>query len=138
MAKITTGSSFGLNVKEALACTMLAQGADETEVMMAIWNFDYKNASSGERHTYTKKLNAIKRKPEFAEAFKAHVRAQVYEPYGKAMKRLTKQIDSKNEWVQNKAANDVLTRFGHFVDGTDNKEVVIRVEGAPVMGSPKE
>lgn len=138
MAKITNGSSFGLNVKEALACTMLAQGSTEADVMMAIWNFDYKNASSGERHTYTKKLHSIMRKPEFAECYKAHVRNSVYSPYGKAMNRLANQIDSKNEWVANKAANDFLTRFGHHIDGTDGKEVVIRVEGAPVLGSPKE
>ena len=138
MAKISTGSSFGLSVPEALACQLLAQGATEADVMMAIWKFDYKAASTKDRHTYTKKLHAILRKPEFAECYKSIVKAAVYSPYGKAMNRIANQIDSKNEWVANKAANDFLTRFGHHIDGTDGKEVVIRVEGAPVLGSPKE
>jgi hypothetical protein len=132
------GSSFGLNVKEGIACQMLAQGATEAEVMMALWNFDYKSANSSDRHTYTKKLHSIMRKPEFAEAYKSIVRNAVYSPYGKAMNRIANQIDSKNEWVANKAANDFLTRFGHHIDGTDSKEVVIRVEGAPVLGTPQE
>lgn len=137
MAKISTGSTFGLSVPEGLACTMLAQGFTEEEVMMALWHFDYKSASSSERHTYRKKLHSIMRKPGFDECYKAYVKAAVYSPYGKAMNRIAKQIDSKNEWVANKASNDFLTRFGHHIDGTDGKEVVIRVEGGPILGAPE-
>lgn len=139
MAKVTTGSTFGLNTQEAVACEMLARGETEADVMMVLWGFDYKNATPSEKHTYTKKLHAIKRKPGFKECFETIVRLSVYEPFARAKRRIERQIDSENEWVANKASNDFLNRYGHYVDGTgDSKEIVVRIEGAPKLGSPDE
>lgn len=138
MAIPTTGSTFGLSVLETTACRMLAYGASEEDVMEGVLKIDMQNATPGEKQGARKKLHKMMAKPGFQACYEATVQAVAYTNYGRAASRLFKQIDDKNGWLANKAANDVLTRYGPYVTGRDNKEVVIRIEGAPVMGTPEE
>lgn len=55
---------------------------------------------------------------------------------GKALHVLAKQLDSENEWIANKAANDLLNKFHDHVLGTNSNTVTIQFEGLPELGSP--
>lgn len=45
-------------------------------------------------------------------------------------------MDDSNAWLANKAANDVLTRFGPAIMGEDDKQIVVQVQGMPELGEP--
>ena len=135
MAKITTGSTFGLNARQAMACRLLAEGNSEEEVMAAF--FHVTPASTyGEKQKARKTLHKWMREPGFQECFRAIVKEVAFTSFGPAVARIRKQVDDNNGWLANKAANDILTRFGPAVMGEESREVVVRVEGAPVLGAP--
>lgn len=135
MAKVTTGSSFGLNVKQAQACRMLAEGAEDKDIMQIIFGVT-KDSTFGEKQKARKTLNKWMQLPGFADCYRAIVKEYAYPTYGRAVARITKQIDDSNGWLANKAANDVLTRFGPVVMGDESREIKLVVEGAPFLGAP--
>lgn len=74
--------------------------------------------------------------PEFQECYRAIVREVVMPDYARATRVLSKQLDEQNGWLANKAANDILTRFGPMIMGEEDKSVTVRIEGMPTMGVP--
>ena len=137
MARITTGYTFGLTVKETLACRLLAEGSTEEEAIALAFGVD-KNSPLGERQKASRKLHKLMADEKFQECFRAIVRERVMPAYGSAVNRIIQQVNDKSGWLANKAANDVLTRFGPAIMGDDDKSVVIRVEGGPVIGVPDD
>jgi len=56
-----------------------------------------------------------------------------------AISRLEKQIDSDNDWIANKAANDYISLAkATGILQTEEKAVHVQVEGLPEIGSPDE
>lgn len=136
MARVTSGYSFGLTTKETLACRVLALGGSEEE---AIRYLDVpENCTRGEHMKGMNRLHKLMRDPKFQECFRAIVAERTMAAYGHAVGKIIQQIDEDNGWLANKAANDVLTRFGPTIMGEDDKQVVIRVENGPVLGIPEE
>ena len=90
-------------------------------------------------HVYRQKIEKWLQKPDAQEYYRRlivnrHAPAAV----GKALKVLTKQLDSDNEWIANKAANDILNKYYDLVMGTNSNEIVVRFEGMPEIGSPDQ
>jgi hypothetical protein len=56
-----------------------------------------------------------------------------------AISRLEKQIDSDNDWIANKAANDYISLAkATGILQTEEKAVHVQVEGLPEIGSPDD
>ena len=67
------------------------------------------------------------------------MRARVRRRVPAAIERLEKQVDSDNDWVANKAANDYINlakTTGVFESG--EKAIHVKVEGMPEIGSPDD
>lgn len=135
MAKITTGYTFGLNARQAMACRLMAEGKDEKDVLAVIFGIGPESTDHDKRSAAIQ-LHKWMRKPEYAECYRAIVREIAFPAYGAAQQRLCQQIYSNNDWLANKAANDVLTRFGPYVMGEEDKQIKVVVEGMPALGTP--
>jgi aminopeptidase N len=67
------------------------------------------------------------------DEMKARVRRRV----PAAVERLEKQIDSDNDWVANKAANDYINLAKTVsVFQSEEKAINVKIEGMPEIGSP--
>lgn len=90
-------------------------------------------------HAYRKKVEGWLQRPEAQDYYrKIIVNRNAPAAVGKALKVLTKQLDSENEWIANKAANDILNKYYDLVMGTNSNEIVVRFEGMPEIGSPDQ
>lgn len=137
MAKISTGYTFGLDPRQATACRLIAEGEDEKEILAVIFNLG-PEADAAEKKKALNTLRKWMRMQEFKDCYRAIVNEIAMPSYSKALKKIASQIDDSQGWLANKAANDILTRFGPAVMGDDDKQVVIKVDGGPVIGVPEE
>ena len=58
--------------------------------------------------------------------------------YARAVKKLSDQVDADNEAVAQRAAKDLIDRFGDVIMQEREREIVVRVVGAPEIGMPEE
>lgn len=58
--------------------------------------------------------------------------------YARAIKKLSDQVDADNEAVAQRAAKDLIDRFGDVIMQERDREVVVRVIGAPEIGMPEK
>ena len=58
--------------------------------------------------------------------------------YARAIRKLSDQVDADNEAVAQRAAKDLIDRFGDVIMQEREREVVVRVIGAPEIGMPEE
>jgi hypothetical protein len=67
------------------------------------------------------------------------MRARVRRCVPSAVGRLEKQVDNDNDWLANKAANDVINlakTTGMFA--AEEKAINVHVQGMPELGSPDQ
>lgn len=137
VAKITTGSSFGLNAKQAQAARLMAEGKSVGEIVLILYGV----TRDSNRAAYDKGCRTLRKwqaLPGFADCYRAIVREIAMPSYGRALNRIDKQIDDPNPWIAQGAAREVLTRFGPAIMGEDDKSITVKVEGMPVLGVPGE
>ena len=137
MAKFTSGASCGLTTPQYQACRMLAEGKDYEDVLNCVFRV-WKDSEPAERKKAEKTLRDWVRKEGFQACFRGIVKENALPKYSKAANKLYEQIDSDNAWIANKAANDVLTRFGPYVMGAEEQQITVRVEGLPELGVPDD
>ena len=58
--------------------------------------------------------------------------------YARAVKKLSDQVDADNDAVAQRAAKDLIDRFGDVIMQERDREIVVRVVGAPEIGMPDE
>lgn len=140
MAKITTGSTFGCTSKQTLAMQLLAEGHNIKDVAIACFDCVTEDGHQALDEKKLRKAKATIRKWQQDPKVQACYRAIIYQDampaYGKAFQTITKQMDDPNAWLANKAANDVLTRFGPAIMGEEDKQIVVQVQGMPELGEP--
>lgn len=56
--------------------------------------------------------------------------------YARAIRKLSDQVDADNEAVAQRAAKDLIDRFGDVIMAENEREIVVRVVGAPEIGMP--
>lgn len=141
MARLVTGASFGLNIKQAQAARLLAEGNGTKEIAKIL--FDCTRADNPMLEDPRKVRNGMDKvrkwmhDPNFQEAYRAIVKEAVMPDYARAVGVLSKQLNEQNGWLANKAANDILTRFGPIIMGEEDKAVTVRIEGMPTIGTPE-
>ena len=133
----STGYEFGVTKNQAKAAIMMANDKTNEEIYEEIFGVTALS-SYGDKQRAAKTLNRWKKLNGFQECFRAEVRNMGMPIISKAIQRLVRQLDSENEWIVNKAANDLISKYMPHVMGEDSNEVVIRVEGMPEIGIPEQ
>ena len=72
------------------------------------------------------------------EAYREAILRTVLVSYARAIRKLSDQVDADNEAVAQRAAKDVIDRFGDVIMQERDREIVVRVIGAPEIGMPDE
>lgn len=142
MAKVTNGHSFGLNVKEALICTLDAYGTKEEEILRVHYGIT-ETSTPTEKRLASTKFHKLRGKPGYADCYRSIVNREMLGLYSRSLQVLDKQLDldpksAKEGWLANKAANDVINKYHDTVMGVNSNEVVVKVEGMPTLGKPED
>jgi len=72
------------------------------------------------------------------EAYREAILRTALVSYARAVRRLSDQVDADNEAVAQRAAKDLIDRFGDVIMQERDREIVVRVIGAPEIGMPEE
>lgn len=72
------------------------------------------------------------------EAYREAILRTALVSYARAVRKLSDQVEADNEAVAQRAAKDLIDRFGDVIMQERHREVVVRVVGAPEMGMPEE
>jgi len=136
----STEKVFKMKRKRLMAARMLADGYSLTKIASVLWNVTKPdgNTDKGKLDSALVQLRKWRRMPEFTELYRETLREMTEPACGKAMKRITEQVDDENPWIAQNAAREVLTRFLPIVMGEDDKTITIKVEGMPELGTPEE
>ena len=138
MAQFTTGSSLGLTKMQFLAADLLTKGYTEDKVKMIVFKVT-EDSPLNERMKAARTLHKWMKDPKFIEGYRALMREFAFSAVGTSIKRLMKQVDIEDDkwgFLSNKAANDLLNRYWAVVMGEDDKQIVVKVEGMPDLGTP--
>lgn len=116
---------------------LVFQGKSNKEIAIEVLDAD-----PGDRNDLLKKVKRIKRLIEsdkFAEYYKSMIKEWTIHNVGRALNKLSDQIDHEQPWLANKAANDILQRVpkGMLMDEEENT-ITVKVEGMPELGVPEE
>ena len=84
------------------------------------------------------KLRKLRRSEKFQEYYRSIITEWTVHNVGKALNRISTQVDSNIPWLANKAANDILSQAKTFMTGVDDNTVVIKMDGMPTLGSPEQ
>lgn len=141
MAKYTSGSSLGITRIQLLAVQLKADGKSLDWIAKTC--FDCTDGAYGLDLDKLKKAKETLRKwyrsPKIQDAYKAIMKEYAKDYAAPAFQRLVEQLDRDDlPWLQNKAANDLLSMAKPMLFEDEDKTVVVKVEGAPDIGTPDE
>ena len=85
------------------------------------------------------KMYRWRHRPDAEAIWKDELAATVKRRLPGAINRINRQIESDNDWVANKAANDyvLLAKAIGYIQSQENA-LTVRVEGMPDIGSPDD
>ena len=135
MAKITTGSTYGITAQQAQAARLMAEGRRAGEIVLILFGVTQESDGGAYRRGMAK-LRKWQALPGFAECDRAIEREIAMPSYGRALARIDKQIDDANPWIAQGAAREVLQRYGPAIMGEDDQTVTVKIEGMPEIGTP--
>lgn len=115
----------GLDWERREAARMLADGMSAAEAAERLG-----------RHENT--IYRWMKRAEVRRAYREAVMRRAAVSYARAVKRLSAQVDDENAQVAQRAAKEVMERFGDALMKESDGEIVVRVEGAPELGMPEE
>lgn len=128
------------------AADMTFQGCSDDEIIKLLWPFYPEDHPNLDREAALKKhnascrgkLNRLRKDKKFLEYYQSLITEWSVHSVGRALTKLSSQIDSDQPWLANKAANDVLTRGIKLVGLDDENTITVRVEGMPELGEPED
>jgi len=136
MGNYTVRQSGLLTSWQMTAAQMMFQGKSDEEISRFIFNTgdDDLKIKRGKN-----KLQRLRKTENFQEYYKSLITEWSVHNVGRALTKLSQQIDRDDQpWLANKAANDVLNQYKQMVAKVDDNTVVIRMEGAPALGTPDD
>ena len=72
------------------------------------------------------------------DAYREAIQRTALVSYARAIRKLSDQVDADNEAVAQRAAKDLIDRFGDVIMQEREREIVVRVVGAPEIGMPEK
>lgn len=119
------------------ACQMLFQGKTDEEIIVKLFNADLKDKK--DRRNKLEKLRRFMKSKRFEEYYKSMITEWTVHNTGRALNKLTEQLDHDQPWLANKAANDILQRVPKSMFAAEDENTIkVVVEGAPALGTPED
>ena len=126
-----------MQVWEIEACKRTFRGESDDKIIKELFGVTDKDDIKAIRNA-KQRLQRLRKTERFIEYYKSIVTEFHVHNYGKAIHKLSEQIDSENEWLANKAANDVIAQCKKAAIGEDENTVTIKFEGMPELGRPDQ
>lgn len=117
---------------------MEARGEPRELILKEIFGLD-KDSPQNLKDCATQKMHRWRYRPDAQAIWEDEMRARVRRCVPSAVGRLEKQVDNDNDWLANKAANDVINlakTTGMFA--AEEKAINVHVQGMPELGSPDQ
>lgn len=118
------------------AARLMFQGKTDDQIIQELF-YPFEEIDKKKRARGMSKLQKLRKTPAFQEYYKSIVTEWSVHNIGRALTKLSAQIDDSNGWLANKAANDVLAQAKKFALGEDENTITVKVEGMPELGSPE-
>lgn len=116
-----------------------AQGYERRDLLREVFGITDLEADPEAVNRADVQMSRWRRHPEFDKVFAEEVKLTIKGISGRAAKVLANQLNKEEvPWLQNKAANDVLTMVKASLFGDDERTINVRVEGMPEIGSPDQ
>lgn len=97
------------------------------------------DADKKARHNAECRISDWRKRPDFKAIWEDELAATVRRRVPGAVNRLNNQIDNQNDWVANKASNDVIALAKALgVIRTEETAVKVQIEGMPDLGAPDD
>lgn len=118
-----------------LFCRMDARGYSAKEIIKTLWDVgpehrDYKR--------FRDRLSLWRKEPEYDKIWFDEMGLGGRRLLAKGLNKIRAQINSENEWLANKAANDAVNYAKGRVFGESEKTVTVKIEGMPELGTPDQ
>lgn len=127
-----------LTGQQEMFIRMSAQGKPREEILKAVFNMDIATTPDNEIHNADCKMSRWRKLPEFESIWKDEVKTILLGCTSEAIQTIRKQMREKDDWLQNKAANDLLNYGKSQIYGEEEKAVHVKIEGMPDIGSPDD
>ena len=117
---------------------MEARGEDHETVLREIFGQEYID-DPAKKSAAESKMHRWRHREDAQAIWDDEIRSVVRHCIPRAVHRLKSQVDNQNDWVANKASNDVINlakTTGIFQD--NEKTVSVKIEGLPDIGSPDD
>ena len=114
---------------------MMFRGYTDEEMVRELWP---QKTEPNQIRAAKQRLRNLRRAEKFQEYYRTLVTEWSVHHVGRALRKLSEQIDSNQPWLANKAANDVLLQSKQMITGMDDGTVVVKVEGMPELGTPDD
>lgn len=112
------------------------RGFTDEEIVKELW--PDKLETDNKLRAAKERLRNLRKNEKFQEYYRSIITEWSVHNVGKALNKLSEQIDSNQPWLANKAANDVILQSKALISGTDDNTVRVQIEGMPEIGSPEE
>ncbi len=115
---------------------MEARGEDSATILKEIFGLSRDDPGA---HAAQCKMSRWRHREDYQAIWDDEMKARVRRCIPRAVGRLEQQIDNSNDWLANKAANDVVNlakTTGIFQ--SDEKAINVKIEGMPEIGTPDE
>lgn len=115
-----------------------ARGEEHDKILQDVFGLG-PDATREEKHRAQLKMSRWRKRPDFKPIWDDEISGAVRRHLPGAINRLLKQVDNSNDWVANKAANDVMG-LARSIGLIHNEETALKVqiEGMPDLGSPDD
>ena len=116
-----------------LFCRLEARGYSTEEIIEQLYGL-----KKGDKDFMTTKnrLSEWRRNPEYDKIWFDEMGRFGRKMLSKGLRKIKQQIDSEQDWLANKAANDVVNFAKGRVFGDEDKTVTVKIEGMPELGVP--
>lgn len=118
------------------AAEYMFEGMQDKEIAGLLFKTDVNDPVALKRAR--QKLSSLRKNEKFQEYYKSIITEWSVHNVGKALSKLSEQIDSDKPWIANKAANDVLLHSKDLVKNAEDNTVVLRMECGVELGTPDE
>lgn len=131
---------FRMNLLKQRTAKLIFDGVKSSEIvklLFPVWNEDG-TLNEAKKRSAEARVSQWCGEPEFQAYYRELVKREAIPRYSRAMSLLDKQLSDGNAWVAQGAARELINQVSTMVMGEEKQEVVVRVEGAPVMGEPDD
>lgn len=118
---------------------MEARGESADDILRKIFNLDPETCSFDEKNKAYQQMWRWRHRDDVQPIWDDEIRSFVRQCVPSAVNRLKSQVEDKNGWLANKAANDVVNLAKTTsIFQSDEKAINVKIEGLPDIGSPDD